>query len=517
MFVNDDLHKIGQRLVSGFPGTSMSPAFIELVRKYKVANVILFRWNIESREQLRRLCHDIQELVLAETGTPAFITIDQEGGMVTRLCEEAGNVPGAMALCATQKPENIRLAGEITGRELRAMGINFDLAPDMDVNDNPNNPVIGVRSYSDDPHKVAAMGVEMIRGLTQADVLCCAKHFPGHGNTAVDSHLGLPRVDKSLEELEQMELIPFRAAIEAGIPAIMSSHILFPQLEPDGVPATMSRRIMTGLLKEKLGFSGLIISDCMQMNAIQTYYGTVQGVASAIHAGVDLVFISHDANLAAQAAQRVMEDLQSGVLDRAEMDASVEKILAYKERYATLEPLSADYAGFEAHQSEIRRMLAESMTVVQQPESGLPSLGDSPLFVGSRPFRTTEASNKEPETFNFAEYLAPRFGGTATVISPNPSQEEIDRILEEAKGHSCLIFGSYNGHLNEGQQILSQKLAATQQPMIQVALRNPYDLKGLPSHVYALEAYEYTLQCLDVIAQVLSGEIVPTGVLPVQL
>lgn len=517
MFVNNDLHKIGQRLVAGFPGTSMSQAFIELVRNYKVANVILFRWNIESREQLRRLCAEIQQLVLEETGTPAFITIDQEGGMVTRLCEDAGNVPGAMALCATQKPENIRLAGEITGKELRAMGINFDLAPDMDVNDNPDNPVIGVRSYSDDPHKVAQMGVEMVRGLMQADVLCCAKHFPGHGNTSVDSHLGLPRVDKSLEDLEKTELVPFRAAIEAGIPAIMSSHILFPQLEPDGVPATMSRRIMTGLLKETLGFKGLIVSDCMQMNAIQTYYGTVQGVASAVHAGVDLVFISHDADLAAQAARQVMEDLQSGKLDRAEMDASVEKILSYKQRYATLAPLTAEYAGCAEHQAQIRRMLAESMTVVQQPESGLPRLGETPLFIGCRPFRTTEVSNKEPEDFNFAEYLAGELGGTAAVISPNPSAEEIDHILKQAQGHSCLIFGSYNGHLNKGQAILSQKLAATQKPMIQVALRNPYDLKDLPSHVYGLEAYEYTLQCLAVIAQVLSGKIVPSGVLPVHL
>lgn len=200
--------------------------------------------------------------------------------MVSRLGADAAVVPSAMCVSATGEPRNAYLAGLITGRELSALGVNFDLAPVMDVNSNPHNPVIGVRSYGDAPETVSRYGVEMIRGLTEGGVLSCAKHFPGHGDTALDSHLSLPRVDKTLEELESCELAPFRAAIEAGVPAVMTTHILFPELEPDGVPATMSRRIITGILKERMGFKGLVVSDCMMMQAIQTYYGTVNGIVA---------------------------------------------------------------------------------------------------------------------------------------------------------------------------------------------------------------------------------------------
>ena len=275
---------IGQRLVAGFPGYEITDALRSVVKEYKVGNIILFAENVRDCAQLRRLCAQLQELIRGETGLPAFITIDQEGGVVSRLGEDAAVVPGAMCVSATGNPHNAWTAGYITGRELAALGVNFDLAPVMDVNSNPQNPVIGVRSYGDTPETVARFGVEMIRGLREGGVLSCAKHFPGHGDTAVDSHLSLPRVDKSLAELEACELIPFRAAIEAGVPAVMTTHILFPQLEPDGVPATMSRRIITGLLKERLGFQGLVVSDCMMMQAIEKYFGTVNGVVAAARA-----------------------------------------------------------------------------------------------------------------------------------------------------------------------------------------------------------------------------------------
>ncbi len=212
--------------------------------------------------------------------------------MVTRLTDDATNMPGAMAIAATGNPENAYTAGRITAAELQALGIDFDLAPVMDVNSNPQNPVIGVRSYADNPETVARFALRMMQGLLDGGVLCAAKHFPGHGDTSLDSHLSLPTVDKSLAALEAVELVPFKAAISAGIPAIMTSHILFPQLEKDTLPATMSRAIITGLLKESLGFKGLVISDCMEMAAIKQFYGTVEGTIAALVAGVDLVFIS---------------------------------------------------------------------------------------------------------------------------------------------------------------------------------------------------------------------------------
>lgn len=238
--------QIGQRLVTGFPGTELTEDFRRMVREYKISNVILFRENITDCAQLKQLCGEIQALVRRETGHGAFITADQEGGLVTRLPGDAVNVPGAMAIAATGDPENAYRAGLLTGRELRALGVNFDLAPSVDVNSNPENPVIGARSYGDTPQQVSRYANRMIRGLLDGGVLCSAKHFPGHGDTDTDSHLALPCVDKSMEELERTELLPFREAVRAGVPAVMTTHILFPQLEPEHLPATMSRRIMTG-------------------------------------------------------------------------------------------------------------------------------------------------------------------------------------------------------------------------------------------------------------------------------
>lgn len=241
--------KVGQRLVVGFLGKTIPDSLRELVAKYKIGNVILFRENTDTEEQTRRLCSELQELILAETGIPAFITVDQEGGMVSRIPAGTVNVPGNMAIAATGEPKNAKVAAQITARQLRAMGMNFDLAPVLDVNGNAQNPVISVRSWGDDADQVCRYATEAVQGYNEAGLLSCGKHFPGHGDTNVDSHLGLPVINKSLDELRQMELKPFAAAIRAGIPAIMSSHILFPKIEPDNVPATMSRRIMTGLLR----------------------------------------------------------------------------------------------------------------------------------------------------------------------------------------------------------------------------------------------------------------------------
>ena len=347
--------KIGQRLMTGFPGLEMTEEFRQSVREYKIGNVILFQENVRDRHQLKQLCRDIQDFIRQETGHSAFIAIDQEGGIVTRLKADAVNIPGAMALGATGDPENAYVMGKLIGQELRSLGPNFNFAPSVDVNCNRKNPVIGVRSYGDDPVSVGRFGARAIQGFLEGGVLSTAKHFPGHGDTDLDSHLALPCVDKSMEELERMELIPFRAAVEAGVPAVMTSHILYPQIEPEHIPATMSRRIMTGILREKLGFQGIIVSDCMEMAAIRSHYGISEGTLAAFKAGVDLVEITHHPLWCAEAAVRVLEAAEAGELDMDEMDASVNRILACKARWIeNQEPVDFD---FEAAAEESRLLM----------------------------------------------------------------------------------------------------------------------------------------------------------------
>ena len=476
---------LGQKLVFGFHGKTLPEEFKNLLREYKIGNVILFLRNVESAEQLRALCAEIQSLVQEETGYPAFIIIDQEGGMVTRLPQDAVNVPGAMSLAATADPENARLASEITIRQLRGLGANFNMAPVLDVNSNPANPVIGVRSFGDEAERVASLGCAAIAPYAGSGVLCCAKHFPGHGDTAVDSHLGLPRVDKMEEALEQLELIPFRRAIEAGVPAIMMSHVLFPNIEPEQVPCTMSRRMVTGLLKQKLGFRGLILTDCMEMGAIRDYYGTPEGVVASIKAGVDLAEISSAFDLELAAAKAVNEAAERGEFDVEEIRASVEKILCYKKM------LAAQAEPGLCNQPEDRRA-AESMArqAISQI-SGTPFRADeNTFFCGCADYRTSGAANAD--------------------------EEEIRVALRQAEDCEKIILGTCNGHLFRGQLALAEALAATGKPMAVAALRNPYDLSRLPETVWKLAAYDYAVPAFRALEDIFRGG-KATGVCPVKL
>lgn len=502
---------LGQKLVFGFHGTQLTEEFKALIRRYKIGNVILFLRNVESASQLRQLCSDIQTLIREETGYPAFIIIDQEGGMVSRLPGDAVNVPGAMALAATGNPENARLASEITIRQLRGLGANFNMAPVLDVNSNPANPVIGVRSFGDDPEQVAAFGCASIAPYENSGVLCCVKHFPGHGDTAVDSHLGLPRVDKTEEELEQLELIPFRRAIAAGAPAVMMSHVLFPNIADDQLPCTMSRRMVTGLLRKKLGFRGLILTDCMEMLAIQNHYGTPQGVVAAFQAGVDLAEISSRMDLEEASAKAVNEAAARGELNLQEIQESVERILKFKQQLcATPE---AGLCNLEADRQAAWNLSRQAVTQV----GGKPFRADGhTFFCGCADYRVSGAANEDGKKATFPEFMAQHFGARCLLTSKEPTEEEIQEAVRQAAGAETIVLGTCNGHLFAGQQKLAAALSRLQKPMAVVALRNPYDLSGLPERLWRLCCYDYDAPALAGVAEVLSGG-AATGVCPVKL
>ena len=410
--------KLGQRLAAGFQGLEPPEEFLRLIKEYKVGNIILFRRNIQDGPQLKKLCATLRKVVEEETCVTPFITIDQEGGVVTRLPESEVNIPGAMAVAATGNPRNAYDMGLLTAQELRSYGVDFNLAPVMDINCNPDNPVIGVRSYGDTPERVAEYGSQMVRGLLDGGVYCSLKHFPGHGDTAVDSHLGLPCIDRSFDELMQRELKPFIAGIEAGAPAVMTTHILFPQIEPEHIPATMSRRIMTGLLREKLGFGGIIISDCMEMDAIKKFYGTVNGVLAAMKAGVDLVFVSQTPALAAEAMQNARRAAENGELDLAELDVSVQRMLEAKAQCAAMQPKTlGDEAACRARAEEVR---AASITAVHLPRAAClpwattPCSWAAPTTAAPLPPTANPAASLFPKKCAATRTKAPRWLPTKT-------------------------------------------------------------------------------------------------------
>lgn len=515
-------HLIGQRMAIGFSGTAMTKEFMHLVRKYKIGNVILFKENLENRNQAAKLCSDIRQFILEETGFPPFIAIDQEGGVVTRLPQDMINVPGAMALAASGDKQAVYEANLLTVGELREIGVNFNLAPVLDVNSNPQNPVIGVRSYGATAKRVADYALPGIKAYENTGVYCCAKHFPGHGDTAVDSHLALPMIDRSLEELKKVELATFQGAIDKNIPAIMTTHILFPQVEPLRLPATMSRKIMTDLLKKEMGFKGLVLSDGMEMNAIKEEYGTPQGCVKALEAGVDIVFVCHDPKLMEDSINAVFAAFDRGEYDIDEFDASIHKIKEYKEKsdHAFRQPYPFPIPSLPRAKAQNAALMKKTITLAGKPIS---SLGDKPLFFGCLPYRSTIASAPADTALSFANWFAAAFNGKGQNTPLDPSEEEIDKIIEKngKRKVTSYTIGTYNAHLNPGQLMLANKLIALAKekeiPTTVIALRNPYDLQHISDDASKIAAFEYTLNSFAALEEVLKMDYIPQGKLDFDL
>ncbi len=292
--------KIGQMLMLSIrswddsPVNSTIPSDLqEMISKYYVGNIILFAENFSTVEDTVKLTSSLQNAL--DINIPMFISVDQEGGNVVRLSEGC-SLPGNMALGAIGLEESSYTAGVITGKQLYALGVNTNFAPSLDVNNNPQNPVINIRSFSEDPTIVASLGSAMISGIQSQNVSACAKHFPGHGDTQTDSHVGLPTIYKTLEELQSTELIPFQSAIDSGIDMIMTGHIQFPQIEHKKindifVPATLSQKIITEILKEEMGFDGVVVTDSLQMDAISQNFSTEEGAILSIAAGADILLM----------------------------------------------------------------------------------------------------------------------------------------------------------------------------------------------------------------------------------
>ena len=504
---------MGQHYFTGFAGPKMTESFIRNVCEHKIGNVILFEHNVENKQELKKLCGEITALVEAETGVKPLIALDQEGGAISRLREDATIFPSAMAIAATQDTGIAFSAGRITALELRAMGISLNLAPVMDVNSNRINPVIGVRSYGDDPEQVALFGAAAARGLMDGGVLCCAKHFPGHGDTAIDSHIGLPVIEKTWEALDACELIPFRKAVDIGVSAVMTAHILFPALEPERIPATMSKRVIDGLLRNRMGFQGLVLTDCMMMDAIAVHYGTVEGSVAALAAGADMVFVSHDPALAAQAAEASIRALESGALNRIAFDESTRRILAVKASLAGDVP-PFDDVGCARHRAVSRHATQAAITLVHDAPF---ALGASPIFLGCTRFRPTKAANPEDTAQCFPKTMAAMLGGDGFVTPPNPSEADIQAALAKLPGHSAVVIGLYNALACDGQLALARRVAESGLPVCAIALRAPYDLYALPAQVRAYAAYDYDLRTMSALSDVLAGRCQVTGRLPVKL
>jgi beta-N-acetylhexosaminidase len=321
--------EIGQLLIGSLPGQTITPEMKSLAREFELGGVILFARNIEAPEQVAELAHDTQQLVPA---VPVWVSVDQEGGRVARLKAPFTEWPPMATLGRAGSEALAARFARALAAELRAVGITLDFAPVLDVHTNPKNPVIGDRALSHDTQLAAVLGAAVVRELQGAGVAACGKHFPGHGDTAVDSHLELPVVEHGPDRLRAVEFVPFRAAIAADVAAVMTGHVLVPSLD-ERRPATLSAPILR-LLREELGFSGLILTDDLEMQAVRARWTPGESAVQALAAGCDGVLVcSGDAAVIAETLETMVKAVESGQLPLSRVDDAIARMARAKARF----------------------------------------------------------------------------------------------------------------------------------------------------------------------------------------
>ncbi|GHO95070.1 beta-glucosidase [Reticulibacter mediterranei] len=518
--------QIGQVLVAGFPGPTPSPEIIDLIQRHHVGNIILFSRNIQNAQQLRRLTSELQRIA-REAGHrhPLLIGIDQENGSVRRLGSDATIFPGNMALGAIGSEQMAYKIASAGGHELLELGVNLNFAPVVDVNNNPANPVIGNRSFGEDPQQVARLGSSAVKGWQDAGVIACLKHFPGHGDTAVDSHLALPILPYALQRLEEVELVPFQSGIAAGAAMIMSAHISFPAITHDeALPATLSPAILRGLLRDQLGFKGVIISDCLEMKAISEGVGIARGSVLALLAGIDLVLISHLYERQRAGINAIKAALDSGELPHELLQQAVERVIQLKQRYLSWEDQTPPQAhlqwvGNVAHQQLSEQAYALSTTLVRNQQGLIPlQLQSKQRLAIVYPVKQawTEVADRKLAIDDLVQQVQQRHANVS--VHPFKVQsDDLQDLLNQVREADIVLAITVNANLDPQQTALMQALVQSGQPVIGLAVHNPYDLIAFPQLGTYLASYEYTPPALTAAVHVIFGEREAQGHLPVSL
>ena len=511
--------KVGQLFMVYFRGPSLSDELRRMIEEYHIGGIVLFAiaGNIESTAQVATLINDAQATaVQSGAQVPLFVSVDQEGGPVVRLTEGFTVFPSQMAVGATGSITQAQRMATITAQELKALGFNMNLVPVLDVNNNPDNPVIGLRSFGSSPEAVAALGTAVINEYAAQGMVVTAKHFPGHGDTAVDSHYGLPVVPHDRAHLDAVEFPPFRAAIAAGVPAIMTAHVLFPAIDPgEGRPATLSSLVLDGLLRQEMGFDGLIVTDSLSMGALANLVGTTDAAQLAFRAGADLLAygadVSHSPQESLAAYARLLSLVQSGEISEERVDESVRRILSVKEAYGLLDwqPVDVDAAvaqtGTAEHRAVAQEIAEQSITVVRDEDSLLPLAEGEPVLV----VWPAEAGDLG------AALAACHRDVILRPVGSSPNATEIEQVLADAASVSKVVVGTYNARRYPAQAALVNALAG--RSLIVAALSQPYDLMAFPSVSSYAAGYGTQPVSLSALARVLCGEVIPQGQLPVEL
>jgi len=514
--------RVGGMLIIGFDGAALQAAPVELIAG--LGGAILFQRNLIDPLQSRALIDGLQ--LSRQAGTPPLlIAVDQEGGTVSRLGVFGTPTPSAMALGASGDPDLTESIYALAGAELAALGINLDLAPVADVNSDRGNPVIGVRSFGAHQDVVARHAAAAVRGLHRSGVASTAKHFPGHGDAVVDSHFDLPVIANDLDRLRRVDLPPFRAAIDAGVDAVMIAHIAFPAVDPSGVPATLSRAVITGLLREELGFDGVVCTDCLQMKAISARYAPGAAAVGAVAAGADLVMFSASVDDARAALVALRDAVLDGTLDLAAVERSLARIDALRNS-AALRLTGAgagalERVGSPAHRAEARAAALRGITLVRDPNELVPlhaAAGERIMVVHFSGGALTPAESAAPTPSALGNALS---AGPARIHEQvrgiDPAGHEYKQLLMAAGAAAAVVCVTYRAFAHPLQARAVADLVLIGKPVIVVAAREPYDADVLPPEATVLAAFGDDESTMFGVADVLLGRARAGGTLPVTL
>ncbi|TVY91803.1 Beta-hexosaminidase [Lachnellula willkommii] len=542
--------QVGQLFIVGFHGLVPSKDIIKLIQDYKVGAVVLFQRNVESASQLLELTRSLQRIARqAGYDRDLFIAIDQENGLVTRIKPPiAAQFPGPMALAATKDASNAYEIAYATAEMLKSFGINMNYAPIADINSEPKNPVIGVRSPSDNPEIVGKYVSEQVHGFTEGGVASCVKHFPGHGDTSVDSHYDLPVISKSMAQMNACELVPFRRAVVEGVGAVMTAHIRLKGIEElaatgehaeyKDLPASLNP-LAIDILRKQLGFKGLIISDCLEMEGVRGPYGTEQAAVMALRAGTDCVMICHTMSAQVGAIESVVEAVKTSALSWKSIEESVHRVSDLKSIFVPSNRLplpNSTLSRFELRNnlSNRRRELlargiyAKSTTVVRcSPDIfPLPRDGTSKIvFVNpgkaaavSGVVESGEVKTRTP--YPPVEYINILQAQNQSIkdvqFLEGTSISEVEKQLDEA---DIVILATRNAWLNPAQKSLGLALGKKfGNKLIVIATCEPYDFLDEVEEIQNYIAiYEPTIPAFQSAVNVMFGITTPCGSLPVGL
>jgi len=491
---------VGERLMIGLKGGTLDDDDIRLFRDTRAAGLILYRRNFESPTQLL----DVLGRLESALGRRLLVSTDHEGGRIVMLGRGVTIFPDNLAVGTAGEETFAYKEGLIEARELRRLGVDLNLGPCLDVLTDRYSPNIGIRSYGKDPKLVARYGVARLRGMTKGGLSACPKHFPGKGHSPLDAHLKLPTIMSDWEEMRAVHLVPFIEAIAADVDCVMTSHPVYPRLDPSGVPATFSRRIVEEYLRGELGFPGVIVSDDLEMGAVSETCSIGEATVRAAAAGHDLLLVCHTEAAQRAAATALVEAYRSGQLPRAGLERAAARVRALRERRTARAeggPPAAERDGAPLAMAMATRAVTE---LTPGREAFARSLNGRVLVVFPRFSELAARITIEPDVCDESGWVRSAFAPAGVtpqtcVVGIEPSPAEIEDAATRATTADATVLFVYDAHLYPSNRALLDAVQARARRLAVVLLRDPYDAALLASGVYGITAFGWRRCQLDAV------------------